>query len=432
MSTPRTWDGALDYLYAFCNFEYRALRRGNRNYKLDRIRRIAAALADPQDAVPVIHIAGTKGKGSTAAYLSALLRDAGFSVGTFTSPHLDSERERIAVNGQPITEAAFVDLTREAAAVCDRLFGDYRADAPTTFELFTLMAFRCFAQRRLDVAVMEAGLGGRLDATNIVSRPAVTVITSISYDHQSILGQTQREIAAEKAGILKPSVPLVCGVPPAQREAYTVIQERTDALSCPLIAYERDYRVAQVSLRHDGTDFTYNGPAGRDVYSLRMVGRHQAENAAAAVTAARLFSPEIESAVMCRALPTVQIGARLERRGSLIIDGAHNGASLRALFTTLTELYSRDRFDVLFAARLDKDLERMVEVVSRYANSVYLTAAGSVKDAPVSDLAGRFAPLAVETIADPAPLLGEHRDRGDPLVITGSLYLAARVRRLLG
>lgn len=293
---------------------------------LDRIKQLLAALGNPQDRVPSIHVAGTNGKGSVCAYVSSILAAAGYRVGRYTSPHLRDWTERICINGEAIApEDLYHFLVRVVEVVNPE-------NSPTQFEVFTAAAWLYFAEQECDVAVMEVGLGGRLDATNVCDRPLATVIVSIGWDHWQVLGPTLGDIAREKAGILKPHSPAIIGpVPP---EAQTAIQERIQELNCPAI-----YPPAATDLGGGKARFA-------DIeYSLPLVGAHQRQNSALAIATVQTLPPSdwtILPQAIQQGIAQTQWPGRLEwsmwKQRRILIDGAHNPESaivLRQYLDTL-------------------------------------------------------------------------------------------------
>jgi dihydrofolate synthase/folylpolyglutamate synthase len=342
------------------------------------MRRLLALIGNPHDAFPVVHVAGTKGKGSTVAMIAAILGEAGLRVGRYLSPHVHRLEERIAVEGQPIPGA---DLLRSFARVVPEV---ERLDAsahrrgtrgPTWFEVVTAVAFDHFARAKVDIAVLETGLGGRLDATN-VSRPVVSVITSISLDHMAILGPTVRHIAAEKAGIIKRGCPVVCGArdPSARKVILATARKRRAAIRL----VDRDFTIhhapADAATPLAGGTLLLRTEAGsgpEHAYPLSMAGRHQADNAGLAVMTIgelRRRGFRIPESAVRAGLASIHLPARIEpiaNRPLVILDAAHNVASMESLMETLEALLAataaRGALRVLlFAASADKQIEEML------------------------------------------------------------------------
>ncbi len=425
-----TWDAALDFLYRFCNFEVMSLRAAPGEYRLDRVARILKAAGDPQLEIPAIHVAGTKGKGSTVFFLEHLFRAAGLKTGSFTSPHIVSERERFKLDGQAILEKDFIDAVNKAAALLDKMFGDYRGDSPTTFEIFVLMAFSLFKDRQINMAVIETGLGGRLDATNLLL-PRVSVITSVSYDHTAILGKDLAGIAAEKAGIIKDKTPVVLGRNCPQVQA--VVKAKAAEMNAPLYMYGHDFFADRVRTERSQTDFHYVDRLMnvRIPVGIRMIGDFQAENAACAIKAFSLERGRPVNTAEIASIKTPRLAGRMEFDKNIVFDGAHNADSLKRLFQNLKYISGQNRFTVLFALRNDKETDRIVPVLEKWAAPLYLTRAGSAKDLPPEELAEKLNVSSV-IVEGLDCFLRTEAHRLPLLVVTGSFYLISRVKGILG
>lgn len=380
------YDEALAFLHDRIDYERIAtVPYSVRSFKLDRMRELLMRLDRPQDGVPIVHVAGTKGKGSTAAMIAAALTAAGYRTGLFSSPHLERIEERFRVNGAPCSPQELVDLVarvRPSVAALAR-DGDSSSEA-TYFEITTALAWLHFRRRKVDAVVAEVGLGGRLDSTN-VCQPTVTVITSISFDHTRQLGNTLAEIAREKAGIIKPGVPLVCGVTADEpREVIAAAcAERGAARSQLGRDFSYLYRAPQsLEAHHSLGRMDYSARSGdhelRDV-ELRLPGEHQAANAAVAITALRILADRgwtIPTAAVREGLASVAWPARIEiagRRPTVVLDAAHNVASVEALLATLDESFQARKRWLIFATSRDKDLRGMLERVLPRFDAVALT-----------------------------------------------------------
>ncbi|NBW95622.1 MAG: bifunctional folylpolyglutamate synthase/dihydrofolate synthase [Planctomycetia bacterium] len=383
---------ALAWLDLRLNYERQSPSPGT--FGLGRMRRLLAAVGSPHDFVPVVHVAGTKGKGSTAAMIAAALGAGGYRVGRYLSPHVHAIEERIGVDGRPIDgrslTAAFA-VVMPAVEALDRIASRRGCRGPTWFEVLTAVALVHFARVRVDVAVMETGLGGRLDATN-VTRPVLSVITSISLDHMALLGGTIGKIAAEKAGIIKRGVPVVSGaVHPSARRVIRTFAARRRA---PLLELGHDFTAAVAPAERPvpgdplgATTVRIRLPAGLGredggdpVYRIGMPGRHQADNAALAVVATlrlRALGYAVPERGLAKALRRTSLPARIEVVGTrplVVVDAAHNVASMRALVDTLSALLDRLRPRVLvFAASADKQIERMLRVAAGRFDHVVVT-----------------------------------------------------------
>jgi dihydrofolate synthase / folylpolyglutamate synthase len=434
------------------------------SWGLGRMRRLLQLLGSPHAAVPVVHVAGTKGKGSTVAMLAAMLRASGYREGCYLSPHVERVEERICVGGRPIPSRDLVRAWQRvlpAVESMDRSAARRGGKGPTWFEIMTAMAFDHFARQSLAVVVLETGLGGRLDATNVV-RPLLSVITSIGLDHMDLLGRTVGRIATEKAGIIKRSRPVVSGaVQPAARRS---IREVATARRSRLLEIGRDFSyrcrpVAEIaknrfSPRQYEVEVRLPPEAGlpdaggREVSRLRAVvgmpGRHQAANAAVAIVAAGLLGPlgfPVSAAACRRGLAGPRLPARMEQvavKPVIVIDAAHNTASMQALVATLMEAGgSRSgRRVLLFAASRDKPAAEMLAEAARWAERIVLTGyAGRRASDPRRLLeaiaAGGPPAEVVENSAE-----GLHRARqlagaGGVVCVAGSFFLASEVRGLL-
>lgn len=435
---------ALNYIFSLTNFEATpATEYGSKTFDLTRMDRLVTALGDPHRKFASIHIAGTKGKGSTAAMIESVLRAAPYSTGLYTSPHLHTFRERIRVNGEMISQADVVAGIERIKPIADDL---HRV---TTFEVMTALAFDYFARRGVQFAALEVGLGGRLDATNIVL-PRVAVITSISYDHTAILGNTLTEIANEKAGIIKPGLPAVTS--PQYDEALRTIQTVALERSAPLVTVASDLRfqvggirsqVLPKSQRLDGQSFDwvrhFTSHVATLICRVPLLGQHQLLNAATALAALSVLQ---EQGVVLRdepiraGLAKVQWPGRFEilsRAPFLIVDGAHNADSIRQLVQTIRKHLPGAALHVIFGASNDKDIRGMFRELVPQAASLILTRSTNPRAADPGILAGLAATFNVEpTITPDLPAaLGEAHRRAhlaDVICVTGSLFVVAEAR----
>lgn len=405
---------------------------------LDQIRLLLRALDGPDLAFPSIVVAGTNGKGSVTAMIERGLREAGYRTGRYTSPHLLHIEERVAIDGVSIPHATFDRLAASIQQAAASL-----PFPPSFFEATTALALEAFRDARVDVAVLEVGLGGRLDATNAVT-PILSVITSIDLDHQQYLGDSIEQIAAEKAGIVKAGVSVVLGANTDPVRA--VIRHVAAAQDAPLI-YAPDGVVARASLVDGVTVASLTTPTGSmGPLQLGLRGRHQIDNA---VTALRALETLDEGGVFAvpmharqRALERVRWPARLEMRQwraggascDVLVDGAHNPAGAAALARYLAEAFGRS-LPIIFAAMQDKDVDGLVAALAPQACAFICTAAQSPRAARPVDLAHRVHAIApavpVLTADTPAAALAAAAPLGRPIVVAGSLYLAGEIRELL-
>ena len=344
---------ALLYLYSFTDYEKRGFAAyAPEFYDLARVRRLLTLMGEPQRSFQAVHIAGTKGKGSTAAMIESVLRAAGYRTGLYTSPHLHSFRERIQVAGELIPEGDVCRLVDEMQPLVTQV------EDITTFEIITCLAFAWFALREVEWAIVEVGLGGRLDATNVLE-PAATVITPISYDHMAILGDTLPEIAAEKAGIVKPGVPVVCA--PQPDEALAVIREVSERQGAPLTLLGRDWTWRPGESDLGGQSFSLHHAKDDITFRLRLplLGEHQLANAATAVATISVLGQlgvHVPGSALHDGLQAVRWPGRLEilgREPLVIADGAHNGDSARKLMAALHTLGGWGRLILILGGSAD-------------------------------------------------------------------------------
>jgi dihydrofolate synthase/folylpolyglutamate synthase len=403
-------------------------RRFGMKLGLEPMRDLARALGDPQDSLRFIHLAGTNGKGSTGAFCESCLRASGHRVGLYTSPHLISVRERIQIDRRPISEADFA----EGMTVVRRTVGGRKDHEATFFELMTALALWHFAREKVDWVVWETGLGGRLDATNIV-RPAITIITNIGLDHQQYLGESLRDIAAEKAGIIKPGVPVISAVEIG--EAAAVIRERAKAEGCMLTLVNKDREVRDLGLRGSKHLARIDGRE----FALGLIGPHQVSNAACAEEAMRQL--QISEAAIARGLEATVWPGRFEilsEKPLVILDGAHNPAGVKMLVETWRaflaarygwgahETDSRSR--LVFASVADKDISEMAQLLRPLVREVLLVRLANERGAEPALLAPSFAGLPCACYDSVSALWRDIVGAPESItLITGSLFLVGEM-----
>jgi dihydrofolate synthase/folylpolyglutamate synthase len=408
-------------------------------FGLSRMNKLLDHCGNPHERLRAVHIAGTKGKGSTAAMLASILRRAGLRVGLYTSPHIYDVRERIQIDGEWIPEDAVVRWLNELRPYLDVAAKGGETYAPTFFETFTVIAFLHFLDQATDVAIFEVGLGGRLDATNVL-RPLACAITPVSFDHTDKLGNTLDRIAGEKAGIVKEGVPVVCGV--QQPEALHVIRSRCSERDAPLHVVGEDVTLTGEStapfqcggLSPSFAVRTWRREIGE--LSVPLLGRHQRENAAVAVGLADLLCEaeiEVPDAAVRDGLAAVRWPGRIQivaENPEVIIDGAHNPASVTVLLDALAELPER-RTIFVFGAAADKDIPTMLSLLAPAADAFVFTRTANPRAAEPMRLLGILAQLGADAPAESAATPAEALDRarsltapGDRIVVCGSMYLA--------
>jgi dihydrofolate synthase/folylpolyglutamate synthase len=354
--TDNQYDQALDYLYSFVDYSLKHIsERAKAEFNLDRMFALMEELGNPQGKYPIIHVAGTKGKGSVAALCASALKAAGYKTGLYTSPHLWDYTERIQINGEAISHGQLIALVEEVKPAVAKI------PKLTTFEITTALGFLAFAKNDVNAAVIEVGLGGRLDATNVVL-PRVSVITSLSYDHMAVLGNTLAEIAGEKAGIIKEGVPLVSA--PQTGEALEVLERIAKEKNSPFILVGKDVKFERVTSSLDGQELTINDQQSAVNLKLPLLGAHQIENAAIAYAALQASGISISNEAIWEGFSQVQWPARFEvlrREPPVIIDSAHNRDSARRLRETLDEYFPELPVILIFCALEDKDITGILE-----------------------------------------------------------------------
>jgi dihydrofolate synthase/folylpolyglutamate synthase len=411
---------SVEFLYALGN-EIKTAKLG-----LERIGAVLDALGLPQDQLRIVHVAGTNGKGSTCAMIESSLRAQGLRTGLFTSPHLSQPTERIRVGGLPIPAAEFAASFDRVHAIVEELLAAGRIDLHTTyFETVTAMALLYFADTAADVVVLEVGLGGRLDATNVVL-PALTVITPVDYDHEQFLGTSIEAIAGEKAGILKAGVPAVFAT--QRPEAAAVLEGRARELGIPVTLPPA---IEDLELHARGSRFR----AGGLRIECPLAGEHQAANAATAVAALKAL--DVPASAIERGIAAARWPGRLERiseQPEIVVDGAHNPAGARALAAYIDRFYAGRRVRLIFGAMRDKAIDEIVGILFPRAYDVIVTAARqgrAIAPEAVRDAAGernvRTAPGIVEALA-----MVRGGGPEDAIFVTGSLFLVAEARDTIG
>lgn len=364
MDTELAYNQALDYLYSFIDYSLKkAAELAKAEFKLDRMFALLGILGNPQDAYPALHVAGTKGKGSTSALMASALTAAGYKTGLYTSPHLQDFAERIQIDGQPIPHhdlALLVEEIKPAVAQVPQL---------TTFEITTALGFLYFARQNVEAAVIEVGLGGRLDATNVIT-PRVSIITSLSYDHMAVLGNTLTLIAGEKAGIIKPGVPVVSSL--QVEEARVVLERISSERKCPFTLIGRDLTCEGGEHSLDGQNLTIinlqpsiNKPKSV-ILRIPLLGKHQVENAVTAYAALKASGLDVPDRAIQKGFARVNWPCRFEiarREPPVIFDSAHNQDSFVRLRQTLDEYFPGRPVLLIMGASEDKNLPGMLEEI---------------------------------------------------------------------
>ncbi|MFS0861741.1 bifunctional folylpolyglutamate synthase/dihydrofolate synthase [Fredinandcohnia sp. 179-A 10B2 NHS] len=409
---------------------------------LSRMEWMMERLNHPEKKIKAIHVGGTNGKGSTVSYLRNILQQAGYSVGTFTSPYIESFNERISLNGKPIRDEEIVSLLQVIKPLADEL-EQTDLGGPTEFEVITAMALYYFGTNpEIDFVIMEVGLGGRFDSTNVIT-PMLSIITSIGYDHMNILGDTLTEIASEKAGIIKEGKPVITAVD--QEEAIQVISQKAKQTNSALYQLSKDFFIVDHKPSEQGELFSLKTP--NDTYKnlfLSMKGAHQVNNASLAVMAIKLLVLEgvakISEKELLKGLEETNWVGRFEQISTqppIIIDGAHNPEGIKSLVDTIKTHLSDKKVHVVFSALKDKKLDNMISQLEEVADSLTFTSfdfprAASSKDLYESSSASdsiRVIENWIEAIEISKNKLSNSEN--EVLLITGSLYFISNVRHYI-
>lgn len=417
----------------------RALERFGVKLGLDNIRALLGALGDPQRAFPSVHVAGTNGKGSVCAMLESILRAHGRRAGLYTSPHLVDVRERIRIGGRLIPRSDFARLLGRIRSTIEFLRSEGRLDAPPTyFEVLTTLAFLYFAEKKVDIAVLETGLGGRFDATNVVT-PILSVITSIAKDHQEYLGRTLAAIAFEKAGIIKPGVPLVCGA--AAGVAGRVIRQRARELGAAWLPVFGRGAALDEAKSPSGRRFRYELEGEMFEFSPGLRGTHQGVNGAVAIAAARALDRAwrpLDKKAIVRGIERAEWEGRLEavsKRPLVLLDGAHNEDGARALAA-----YMRDDISgplvLVFAMMRDKAIRRAAEILFPRPKKVILTSIPYPRASAPEEILAAAPRFRRKIIIEPvlaAALARAKREAGPrgTVLVAGSLFLVGEVKKVI-
>jgi len=443
MDIETAYNKALDYLYSFVDYSLKhSSELAKAEFNLDRMFALMEELGDPQSKYPILHVAGTKGKGSVCALCASALQEAGYRVGLYTSPHLLDYCERIQINGEPISHEFMVELVEEikpAVAKIPKL---------TTFEITTALGFLAFARRGCTAAVIEVGLGGRLDATNIVM-PRVSVITSLSYDHMAVLGDTLAKIAGEKAGIIKRGVPVVSSS--QKDEALEVILRVGKQMDSTVNLVGKDVRFESLStsldgqsLRlHDGlrpfdTALPFKASHSTIDLQLSLLGSHQLENAATAYTALKVSGLEVSDEALQKGLAQVKWRARFEvarRDPPVIFDSAHNDDSFVKLSETLETYFPGMQVYLIFGASEDKNIPGMFAAMKPKIRRLLVTRADHPRALEVERILelARQAGLEAEAASPVESALGRALELsakdGSIVLSAGSMFVTAEVMR---
>ncbi|WP_223875896.1 bifunctional folylpolyglutamate synthase/dihydrofolate synthase [Paucilactobacillus kaifaensis] len=434
MKKIATYDDALNFIHGRTQFK--------KIPTLKRMQLLMQQLGDPQENLQMIHVAGTNGKGSTTAFLRSLFMAQGQEVGTFTSPFLTRFNERISLDGVPIDDDQLVKLVQKIIPVIDHLDRTLPEGGPTEFEIVTALMFMYFNQIKPDIVIVEVGIGGQFDSTNIIT-PIASIITTIGYDHMRLLGDTLPEIASQKGGIIKPSIPVITGkIPDDARN--TILQIAADQ-AAPIYQYGTDYKVTKETAPKWGEQFSYSGlNLLKTTFNISLLGDYQIDNAATALTAFLLYCDKkgIKPAIqdIKTGLKRASWSGRMERVNEqplIILDGAHNLPAIQAVIQTIETTFKQQEVYVLIAILADKQVHQMIAALAAVKNVhlVITTFTGPTQKRPgaVSEqlLKNQHSVNSIQTAANwQAGLvkITQEMSQDDILLITGSLYFISEVR----
>lgn len=424
----------IDDMYTY--FAKREKRFGM-NFGLERMHELLEHLNVSHENLPFVHIAGTNGKGSTLNYLKNIMMEQGYRVGTFTSPHIESIKERIMINDEYIEEEEFLALFRKVMQVIE---GMEQEDVyPTQFEILTIIALMYFQEKKPDLVIMETGLGGRLDSTNVIT-PLLSIITNVSFDHTNILGNTIREIATEKAGIIKENSFVVTGV--KDGEALFVIQHTAKDKGSELYILGDQFSVVDQPVNQEGEKFSYSFGDNRfEDVELEMIGKHQIDNAACAITAAILLKEKYDFSLteenLRNGLQKAVWKGRLEqisKSPAIIVDGSHNEEGINTLIETLQSRYADKKIIFVTAALADKDVSSMINKLEKVAHHIIFTQFTMDRALEAEEFAKHCRNVSYRVFEDYEAALEESlkmADKDSVVVVTGSLYFLYYARPYL-
>ena len=440
----RTYEKAVRYLFDKTDYEkQKALRYNKTTFDLKRMEKLLKLLDNPHKKITTVHIAGTKGKGSTAAMLAKMIEANDYSVGMYTSPHVTTLNERISINSRMISDKDMLKLINRAHASIEKCIA--QDDAPTFFEIMTALAFMHFADEDVDVAIIETGLGGRLDSTNVI-KPKVVGITNISIDHQNLLGDTIDMIAMEKAGVMKKGVPVI--TVPQEPAAMKVLKKYASEIDAPLRITGRDIDFSSrfESSREHGphTRICMTTPQSKfEHLMVPLPGEHQAVNcglALAMLDALKTKGYQIDDGKAALGLSSVSLTGRMEIISTdprIIVDTAHNAASIRALIQAIGQHVPYDSMVIVFGCNADKDVRGMLEQLQYGADKVIFTRSNSPKAVYPQDLAEMYTEICGKmcqtalTLREAIRIASNAISREDLICVTGSFYLVGQAKEQL-
>ncbi len=448
-TTIDSYDDAVQWIYDRINYERVRPKKTSTHFRLERVEKLLEVIGSPQQRIPAVHIAGTKGKGSTAAMLHSILKASGVRSGLFTSPHIELFEERMRVDGDMPTQDELTELVVRLERLLAAADPELVADGPTYFEVATLLAWMFFDAKDVELVVLETGLGGRLDCTNVCTS-VITIITSIGLDHTDVLGDTIPLITSEKAGIMKPGVPLLTWVD--QPEAIDVLRLRSQELGCRVSWRDRELS-AVVKESTDDTgqqiDVTVSDTVYADLH-LPLLGKHQAGNLALAVAAANYLSREddrITAESIAAGVRQLEWPLRFEilnDRPPVVLDAAHNPDSIAAFIATCRQHFPKQPRTLIFASSRDKDAAAMLKILASEFDQIILTQfehnpravpidqlKAILQTFSIEDNAARPQIRVAETPREALAAAKQSTPEDGVICCAGSIFIAAELRTLL-
>ena len=435
----RTTDDAFDFIGSFINFE-RSKKQTIRDYRLDRMKELLKHFGNPENSFKTIHLAGSKGKGSTAMFLASALNSAGKKTGLYSSPHISDYRERISIGGSFFEDQIYIETASEIAKGIKTFILDDEtgSNEPTTFELLTLMAFMIFKKADCTWAVIETGIGGRLDATNVIT-PVASVITHIEMEHADILGDSIEKIASEKAGIIKYKTPVFSGkqidIPAA------VIRDKAQIMKAPLILLDDMIKNPEISVTTEGTEVSFIIDEEKNHFALTTIGVVQAENALLAwLVLLKLLQPDKDvTKLLTAGINKAELPGRFEiiskHDTNFVFDGAHTPVSIKRLLESWNSIFKRKGI-LIFGSVADKNPTEMAILLAPYFDRIIISTPGTFKESYPEDVYRIFKEFSnnVQLINDPVEaykLALKLSNKERPILVTGSFYMISEIRKLV-
>jgi dihydrofolate synthase/folylpolyglutamate synthase len=408
-------------------------------FGLDNVREVLASFDDPHRQFPSILVAGSNGKGSVCAFLNQILSLHGFRAGMFTSPHLVDVEERIRIGEELISRDTFCRLLTELRCKVEDLISKNKLlNPPTYFEHLCCLAFLYFAEQKVDLALLEVGMGGRFDATNVVD-PVVSVITTISAEHQRFLGDSLSQIAFEKAGIIKPAVPVVCGV--GEKEAYTTIKKRAEELNAPF--FDVFGKENDLAARADGHEYVFDFRMNGEIYTYRpsLLGEHQGRNAATAIVTSHVLGQKwrkLETGKIIQGIESTRWEGRLESipgKPLVLLDGAHNEEGAVVLREYIKSQITSPLV-LVFAAMRDKKIERIADILFPVAGTILLTRFPYFRASPPEEIKEKVPVYDKKILCEPDPakafaLARQMAGADGAVLVAGSLFLVGEIKKIM-